>query len=56
MTHRVLRIADAGHVGALVNLTATTDRTVVFTRTKSRAKRLAKQLNSACLLYTSRCV
>ena len=47
MTHRVLRIADAGHVGALVNLTATTDRTVVFTRTKSRAKRLAKQLNSA---------
>lgn len=47
MIHRVVRVADAGHVGALVELTATTDRTVVFTRTKSRAKRLAKQLNTA---------
>jgi len=47
MTHRVVRIAEGGHVGALVELTATSERTVVFTRTKSRAKRLAKQLNSA---------
>jgi superfamily II DNA/RNA helicase len=47
MTHRVLRVAETGHVGALVDLTATSDRTVVFTRTKSRAKRLAKQLNNA---------
>ena len=47
MTHKVLRVSDAGHVGALVELTATTDRTVVFTRTKSRAKRLTRQLNNA---------
>ncbi|MBK7721891.1 MAG: DEAD/DEAH box helicase [Austwickia sp.] len=47
MTHQVLRVADTGHLAALVELTTATDRTVVFTRTKSRAKRLARQLNSA---------
>ncbi len=47
MTHRVLRVAETGHLAALVELTATADRTVVFTRTKSRAKRLARQLNNA---------
>ncbi|WP_157073361.1 DEAD/DEAH box helicase, partial [Kribbia dieselivorans] len=47
MEHRVLRVEEGGHVATLVGLLAESDRTVVFTRTKSRAKRLAKQLNAA---------
>ena len=47
MTHRVLRVTDASRLDVLADLTAAPGRTVVFTRTKSRAKRLAKQLNGA---------
>ncbi|MDO5698161.1 MAG: DEAD/DEAH box helicase [Dermatophilus congolensis] len=47
MEHRVLRVSDAERLDVLVDLTSAPGRTVVFTRTKSRAKRTAKQLNAA---------
>ena len=47
MEHRVLRVSEADRLDVLVDLTSAPGRTVVFTRTKSRAKRTAKQLNAA---------
>ncbi len=46
MTHHVLHVAAADHLPVLVDLTAAPGRTVVFTRTKHRAKSLARQLNA----------
>lgn len=45
--HHVLHISNEQHLPVLVNLTAAPGRTVVFTRTKHRAKKLARQLNAA---------
>lgn len=47
MEHHVLHVGTADHLPVLVDLTAAPGRTVVFTRTKHRAKKLAKQLNAA---------
>ncbi|SNV19755.1 ATP-dependent RNA helicase rhlE [Dermatophilus congolensis] len=47
MTHHVLHVTDEHHLDVLVNLLARTDKAVVFTRTKHRAKRMAKKLNAA---------
>ncbi|WP_407568299.1 DEAD/DEAH box helicase [Arsenicicoccus dermatophilus] len=45
MDHHVLHVTADDHLPVLVDLTAGPGRTVVFTRTKYRAKKLAKQLN-----------
>ena len=45
MAHHVLHIQHDQRVPVLVDLTSAPGRTVVFTRTKHRAKTLAKQLN-----------
>ena len=45
--HHVLHVSTEQHLPVLVNLTAAPGRTVVFTRTKHRAKKIAKQLNAA---------
>ena len=42
--HHVLTVEDDDRVRVLADLAGTSDRTVVFTRTKHGAKRLAKQL------------
>jgi superfamily II DNA/RNA helicase len=47
MAHHVLHVRADTHLPVLVDLTSAPGRTVVFTRTKHRAKRLAKQLNAA---------
>ena len=47
MTHHVLHVRPETHLDVLVDLVAAPGRTVVFTRTKHRAKKLARQLNSA---------
>ncbi|MHA6512387.1 DEAD/DEAH box helicase [Tessaracoccus sp. Z1128] len=47
MTHHVLHVADDRHLPVLIDLTAAPGRSVVFTRTKHRAKKIAKQLNAA---------
>jgi len=47
MTHHVLRVSPASHLPVLVELAAAPGRTVVFARTKQRAKRFARQLNDA---------
>jgi superfamily II DNA/RNA helicase len=47
LIHHVLHVDDADRVGLLVDMLSRSDRTVVFTRTKHRAKRLTKQLVSA---------
>ena len=47
MSHHVLHVTADGHLPVLVDLTAAPGRTVVFTRTKHRAKKLARQLNAA---------
>ncbi len=47
MTHHVLHVSHDAHLPVLVDLTAAPGRTLVFTRTKHRAKRLAKQLNAS---------
>jgi len=47
MSHHVLHVAHDAHLPVLVDLTAAPGRTVVFTRTKHRAKKLARQLNSS---------
>ncbi|MBK8731893.1 MAG: DEAD/DEAH box helicase [Actinomycetales bacterium] len=46
MTHHVLHVSSADHLPVLVDLVAAPGRTVVFTRTKHRAKNLARQLNA----------
>ncbi|HOA90079.1 MAG TPA: DEAD/DEAH box helicase [Propioniciclava tarda] len=47
MDHHVLHVDAAGRLDVLLDLTAAPGRTVVFTRTKHGAKKLAKQLNAA---------
>lgn len=47
MAHHVLHIAAANRVAALVDLTSAPGRKVVFTRTKHRARLLARQLVAA---------
>lgn len=46
MTHHVLHVDTDGHLKVLVDLTSAPGRTIVFTRTKHRAKRLARLLNA----------
>jgi len=47
MAHHVLHIAAAERLGVLVDLTSAPGRSVVFTRTKHRAKQLTRQLVAA---------
>ena len=47
MDHHVLHVRDDDRLGILVELLSAPGRTVVFTRTKRRAKVLTKQLNAA---------
>ena len=47
MTHHVLHVSSDAHLPVLLDLTAAPGRTVVFTRTKHRAKKLARQLNAS---------
>lgn len=47
MDHHVLHVAPDAHLPVLTDLTAAPGRTIVFTRTKHRAKKLARQLNAA---------
>ena len=47
MTHHVLHVSAADRLGVLVDLTSAPGRTMVFTRTKHRAKQLTKQLNAS---------
>ncbi|WP_353649642.1 DEAD/DEAH box helicase [Nakamurella sp. A5-74] len=44
MAHHVLHVSAAGHLPVLVDLTAAPGRTVVFARTKHRAKKFTRQL------------
>ncbi|KGN40971.1 DEAD/DEAH box helicase, partial [Knoellia aerolata] len=46
MSHHVLHVTADGHLPVLVDLVAAPGRTVVFTRTKHRAKKIARQLNA----------
>lgn len=46
MSHHVLHISPDSHLPVLVDLTSAPGRTVVFTRTKHRAKKIARQLNA----------
>ncbi len=47
MEHHVLHVREDDHFAVLADLAAAPGRTVVFARTKHRAKRMARQLNSA---------
>ncbi len=47
MSHHVLHVAPEEHLPVLVDLTAAPGRALVFTRTKHRAKRLARDLNAS---------
>ena len=47
MSHHVLHVAHDSHLPVLLDLTAAPGRAVVFTRTKHRAKKLARQLNAS---------
>lgn len=47
MTHHVLHVNNDSRLPVLVDLTAAPGRTLVFTRTKHRAKTLTKQLNAS---------
>ena len=47
MDHHVLHVGPDHHLPVLLDLTAAPGRTIVFTRTKHRAKKLARQLNAA---------
>ena len=47
MSHHVLHVSADAHHGVLLDLVASPGRKVVFTRTKHRAKKLARQLNSS---------
>ena len=47
MDHHVLHVTNDDRMGVLVELTSAPGRTIVFTRTKHRAKQLARQLNSS---------
>ncbi len=45
MSHHVLHVTPDTHLPVLLDLVAAPGRTVVFTRTKHRAKKLSRQLN-----------
>jgi superfamily II DNA/RNA helicase len=47
MTHHVLHVSHDARLPVLLDLTAAPGRSVVFTRTKHGAKKLAKQLNAS---------
>ncbi|WP_343074697.1 DEAD/DEAH box helicase [Nakamurella aerolata] len=47
MRHHVLQVRTDEHLPVLVDLTSAPGRTVVFARTKHRAKKFARQLNAA---------
>lgn len=47
MSHHVLHVTTDGHLPVLLDLVAAPGRTVVFTRTKHRAKKIARQLNGS---------
>jgi superfamily II DNA/RNA helicase len=47
MSHHVLHVDNGSHLPVILDLTAAPGRKVVFTRTKHRAKKLAKQLNAS---------
>ena len=47
MSHHVLHVGHDTHLKVLLDLTAAPGRSVVFTRTKHRAKKLARQLNAS---------
>ena len=47
MAHHVLHVTSDARIPVLLDLTAAPGRSVVFTRTKHGAKKLAKQLNAA---------
>ncbi len=47
MAHHVLHVTNIDRLGVLVDLTSAPGRTLIFTRTKFRAKTLARQLNMA---------
>jgi superfamily II DNA/RNA helicase len=47
MSHHVLHVDNGAHLPVIVDLAAAPGRKVVFTRTKHRAKKLAKQLNAS---------
>ncbi|MEP6799783.1 MAG: DEAD/DEAH box helicase [Lapillicoccus sp.] len=47
MSHHVLHVSSEARIPVLLDLTAAPGRSVVFTRTKHGAKKLAKQLNAA---------
>ena len=47
MDHHVLHVANGDRLAVLVELTSAPGRTMVFTRTKHRAKQLTRQLNAA---------
>lgn len=47
MTHHVLHVTAADRLPVLVDLTSAPGRSIVFTRTKYRAKTLTKQLNAS---------
>jgi superfamily II DNA/RNA helicase len=47
MDHHVLHVTNDDRMAVLVELTSAPGRTIVFTRTKHRAKQLARQLNSS---------
>jgi superfamily II DNA/RNA helicase len=46
MSHHVLHVTDSAHLPVLVDLAAAPGRTVVFARTKHRAKKFARLLNA----------
>jgi superfamily II DNA/RNA helicase len=47
MSHHVLHVDTSAHLAVIRDLAAAPGRKVVFTRTKHRAKRLARQLNAS---------
>ncbi|MDN5789658.1 MAG: DEAD/DEAH box helicase, partial [Micrococcales bacterium] len=47
MRHHVLHVASDSHLPVIADLTAAPGRKLVFTRTKHRAKKLARQLNTS---------
>ncbi len=47
MSHHVLHVSHDAHLSVLLDLSAAPGRTMVFTRTKHRAKKIARQLNAS---------
>lgn len=47
MSHHILHVTPDAHLAVLIDLAAAPGRTIVFTRTKHRAKKIARQLNAS---------